>query len=225
MATSASSQSCLRERTSSFRGIEEASNPRQKSTSLSASQRVFLGVGSAFLSILDPHRGDLIATLAETTATDTQLRHLLKKMKQSEEGKHLLQNRVDVNEDSVRFNELASLPDTSFGKHYHEFMSGYHYSPDERTPVRFIEDPELAYVMQRYRQTHDFVHVLVGVPTCVLGELAVKVCTYDLWIEMGLVMSSAMEMVMAMKTVDMAAMGMGLQGDDGSITLKVFLNM
>lgn len=50
-------------------------------------------------------------------------------------------------------------------------------SPDSRTAVRFVEDTELAYVMQRYRETHDIYHALFLMPTTMLGEVSVK------WIE------------------------------------------
>lgn len=40
--------------------------------------------------------------------------------------------------------------------------------------VRFIDDPELAYIMQRYRECHDFYHVLLGFPVSVSAELVVK---------------------------------------------------
>lgn len=39
---------------------------------------------------------------------------------------------------------------------------------------RFINDPELAYVIQRMRQVHDFWHVLFGCHTDVFGEIALK---------------------------------------------------
>lgn len=35
-------------------------------------------------------------------------------------------------------------------------------TPDSRMQVRFVDDADLAYVMQRYRETHDFVHLLLG---------------------------------------------------------------
>jgi ubiquinone biosynthesis protein COQ4 len=41
-------------------------------------------------------------------------------------------------------------------------------------PVRFIDDPELAYVVTRARQVHDFWHVLFGCHTNVFGEVALK---------------------------------------------------
>jgi ubiquinone biosynthesis protein COQ4 len=40
--------------------------------------------------------------------------------------------------------------------------------------VRYIDDPELAYVMQRYRECHDFYHCIVNLPVDVSSELAVK---------------------------------------------------
>ena len=39
---------------------------------------------------------------------------------------------------------------------------------------RLVEDAELAYAMTRYREIHDFLHVLTGLPPTVEGELALK---------------------------------------------------
>lgn len=39
---------------------------------------------------------------------------------------------------------------------------------------RFVDDEELAYVLTRMREVHDFWHVLFGCDTDVLSELAVK---------------------------------------------------
>ena len=49
-------------------------------------------------------------------------------------------------------------------------MSLQNVSPDTRLPVRFIDDADLAYVMQRYRETHDLVHTILGMPTNMLGN-------------------------------------------------------
>jgi ubiquinone biosynthesis protein COQ4 len=41
--------------------------------------------------------------------------------------------------------------------------------------VRYIADPELAYIMQRYRESHDFYHVLLGeFGVSIPGELVIK---------------------------------------------------
>jgi ubiquinone biosynthesis protein COQ4 len=47
-------------------------------------------------------------------------------------------------------------------------------SPDTRSPVRYIDDYECAYIMQRYRECHDFYHALVGLPVVREGEVALK---------------------------------------------------
>lgn len=57
-------------------------------------------------------------------------------------------------------------------------MDSHGYQASERTLVRYIDDPELAYVMQRYREVHDVWHVLFELPTTVLGEIGQK------WLEM-----------------------------------------
>jgi ubiquinone biosynthesis protein COQ4 len=40
--------------------------------------------------------------------------------------------------------------------------------------VHYIDDPELAYVMQRYRECHDFYHCICNMPVSVTYELALK---------------------------------------------------
>jgi ubiquinone biosynthesis protein COQ4 len=40
--------------------------------------------------------------------------------------------------------------------------------------VHYIDDPELAYVMQRYRECHDFYHCITNLPVNVESELALK---------------------------------------------------
>lgn len=50
--------------------------------------------------------------------------------------------------------------------------------PARATPAcpshRFVDDPELAYVITRARQVHDFWHVLFGCHTNAFGEVALK---------------------------------------------------
>ena len=48
-----------------------------------------------------------------------------------------------------------------------------------RSPVSFINDPDEAYVMMRYRQIHDFWHVLTNLPPNLLGEITLKVYEFE----------------------------------------------
>jgi len=43
-------------------------------------------------------------------------------------------------------------------------------TPDSRSQVQFVDDVELAYVVQRYREVHDLFHTLLGMPTNMLGN-------------------------------------------------------
>ncbi|XP_054896682.1 ubiquinone biosynthesis protein COQ4 homolog, mitochondrial isoform X3 [Poeciliopsis prolifica] len=47
-------------------------------------------------------------------------------------------------------------------------------TPDSRAEVKFVDNEELAYIMLRYREVHDLLHTLLGMPTNMLGEVAVK---------------------------------------------------
>ncbi|KAI3420129.1 Component of the coenzyme Q biosynthetic pathway [Globodera pallida] len=129
-------------------------------------QRALLGVGSAVISLVDPKRGDMIATMGETTVD---------RMCRDVSGAELLNTRPRINNKTIDRLWLASLPDGTMGKEYSGFLEGLSTSPDARPPVQFVDDdPELVYVMQRYRETHDLTHVLLQMRPNMLGEVTVK---------------------------------------------------
>lgn len=140
---------------------------------LSALQRSFLipyfGIGA----LLDPTRGDLVAGFGDVTA-GLVLKNLHKKIASTEEGRALLRDKPLITEESLNLPKLRALPDNAFGKGYTKYMDDHHFSANERSEVRFMTDPNLAYTMARYRQIHDFWHVLSGLPPTVMGELALK---------------------------------------------------
>ena len=69
---------------------------------------------------------------------------------------------------------LRTLPDNSVGRTYVDWLDREGVSPDTRDNVKYIDDEECAYVMQRYRECHDFYHALTGLPVFVEGEVALK---------------------------------------------------
>ena len=48
------------------------------------------------------------------------------------------------------------------------------FRPDERPVVKHIGDIELAYIYQRYKEIHDFLHVIIGKGSTVYEEIEVK---------------------------------------------------
>ncbi|XP_060535233.1 ubiquinone biosynthesis protein COQ4 homolog, mitochondrial [Cylas formicarius] len=142
----------------------------------SSFQRSVLIAGSALVSILNPYRGDMIACFAELSG-ERVLRDLRAKMERSSEGARILDDQPRINTRTVLLDHLSGLPEDTLGKTYFDFLNKYRVTPDERVMVQFIEDPGLAYVMQRYREIHDLIHTVLLMPTNMLGEVTVK------WVE------------------------------------------
>lgn len=139
-------------------------------------QKAVLAAGSAVCGFIDPTRADLIAALGETTGA-CALQNIRKKMMADENGLEILTKRPFISLSTLP-ETLKDLPPNTFGGAYYRWMGGYGYIPDERPPVRLVDDADLAYVLLRYRQVHDFWHVLAGLGTTVHEEVAVK------WLEM-----------------------------------------
>jgi ubiquinone biosynthesis protein COQ4 len=131
-------------------------------------------VGSAFGSLIDPYRHDLIASLGEATAKPyfvTRLRHA---MISNPTGRRILRDKPRITSKSLSLEKLRQLPENTVGRAYAAWLDSEGVTPDTRDPVRYIDDPEEAYVMQRYREIHDFIHAITGLPIIIEGELAVK---------------------------------------------------
>ncbi|XP_028394793.1 ubiquinone biosynthesis protein COQ4 homolog, mitochondrial-like [Dendronephthya gigantea] len=140
-------------------------------------QKGLLAVGSGFAAFLDPKRDDMIAVLGESTGY-LALKRIRRSMQLNDEGQQILREQPRINTSTIDVPSLRELPEGTFGKEYTKFLAKNRVTPDTRLPVRFVDDPELAYIMQRYREIHDFTHTLLGMPTNIIGEITVK------WFEM-----------------------------------------
>ncbi|KAL8733607.1 MAG: hypothetical protein Q9166_002016 [cf. Caloplaca sp. 2 TL-2023] len=137
-------------------------------------ERGALAVGSAVTSLFNPRRGDLIATLGETTATPYFIYRLRDAMLSSPIGRRILRDRPRITSQTMSLQHLRTLPENSVGRAYASWLDKEGVSPDTRDQVRYIDNEECAYVMQRYRECHDFYHALTGLPVMVEGEVALK---------------------------------------------------
>ena len=141
-------------------------------------QRLLLATNSAIGALRDPKRADLVATLGETTGR-LQLQTIHEKMADDESGSRILSERPRVNQRTIDIESLLQLDSNTFGHAYGKFLNNHGFDPDDRPPVKYIEDENLAFVIARYREIHDFAHVLLELPPTVCGELALK------WFEMA----------------------------------------
>ncbi|KAK6952400.1 Ubiquinone biosynthesis protein [Daldinia eschscholtzii] len=141
---------------------------------LTGLERAALAVGSGIVSFLDPYRGDMIAALGEATASPYFIERLRRAMLASPTGRRILRDRPRITSSSLNLPRLRSLPARTVGGTYVAWLDREGVSPDTRSSVRFIDDEECAYVMQRYRESHDFYHALTGLPIVREGEVALK---------------------------------------------------
>ncbi|KFW05917.1 hypothetical protein N326_04939, partial [Eurypyga helias] len=112
---------------------------------------------------------DMVAVLGETTGC-LALPNLRDKMKHHPEGYRILQERPRIRLSTLDMARLRGLPDGTLGREYVRFLEDNKVSPDTRMPPKFVDDEELAYVIQRYREVHDLMHTLLGMPTNMLGN-------------------------------------------------------
>ncbi|ETM33290.1 hypothetical protein L914_19452 [Phytophthora nicotianae] len=136
-------------------------------------QKLALSVTSALTVFANPERGDMLAALGEVTGRDA-LRRIHARMCADPVGARILAEKPVIRNENIDMDYLRALPAESFGRHYATFMDSHGFDADGRSLVRFVDDPELAYVMQRHRESHDFWHTLFNVPPTVLGEIALK---------------------------------------------------
>lgn len=141
-------------------------------------EKLLMFAGSSVGSYFHPERNENIVALGESTAIKPVLRRLQKQMLSDPVGRQILRERPRITSTSLDLLHLRSLPDNTIGKTYVKWLDREGVSPDTRVAVRYIDDEELAYIFQRYRECHDFYHAITGLPIIIEGEIAVKVLEF-----------------------------------------------
>lgn len=116
----------------------------------------------------------MIAALGEATAQPFFVRRLRDRMLADPTGRRILRDRPRISSKTMSLEQLRKLPDNSVGRTYAAWLDREGVTPDTREQVRYIDNEEEAYVMQRYRECHDFYHALTGLPVFVEGEVGLK---------------------------------------------------
>ena len=95
-------------------------------------------------------------------------------MLSSDTGRRILQDRPRISSKTISMDYLRTLPENSVGRTYVSWLERERVTPDTRETVKYIDNEECAYVMQRYRECHYFYHTLTGLPVIVEGEVTLK---------------------------------------------------
>jgi len=140
----------------------------------SSFQKILLAGGSALAALSNPWRADMVAVNGEVTGTPA-LKYMMTRFEETTEGQKILFEAPRITKQTL--DSLSNHPSDTVGGTYYAFMTKYNLNPDDRDKVQFVDDPQLAYVMTRYRETHDLTHAVLDMPTNMVGEVLVK------WVE------------------------------------------
>jgi ubiquinone biosynthesis protein COQ4 len=89
-------------------------------------------------------------------------RRLLAELRSDPDGQRLLAEKPELSSDHIDYDELRRMPVTTLGGAYARHLDANMLSADyQAAATRHVDDPEMAYLMRRFRQTHDVWHALL----------------------------------------------------------------
>ncbi|HLL22757.1 MAG TPA: Coq4 family protein [Kofleriaceae bacterium] len=93
-----------------------------------------------------------------------RFRRVLRELAATPEGRRLLADRPELSTELVDFARLRSLPPTTLGNAYARHLDDNGITADyQAAATRHVDDPDMAFLMRRFRQTHDVWHALLGI--------------------------------------------------------------
>ena len=121
-------------------------------------------VGQAVVRVLgDSTKTHEIHRVEEITGRPAY-RRLLEALSETPEGRRLLTERPELSSDHVDYDMLRRLPADTLGGAYARHLDTNKLSADyQAAATRHVDDPDMAYLMRRFRQTHDVWHALLGI--------------------------------------------------------------
>lgn len=143
--------------------------------------REWLMVAGATVRVLrDSNRLADIHLVADITSRDRFAALLARERGRGEEPE-VMQARPEIDEAYVDFEALRRLGPSTLGGAYVRHLDDNRLEVyTDPTSDRFVDDPDVRYLIHRYRQTHDVWHVLVGLGTQGHEEVLVHAFTFGL---------------------------------------------
>jgi len=130
-------------------------------------------------------------------------RTLLRELADTPEGRRILEERPELSSDRVDYDRLRHLPATTLGGAYARHLDDNGITADyQAAATRHVDDPDMAYLMRRFRQTHDVWHALLGIGITGHEEVLIH------WFSYGQLRLPVSVMIMLFGSVDPAATGL-----------------
>jgi ubiquinone biosynthesis protein COQ4 len=136
-------------------------------------------VGKAIVRVVaDSTRTEEIHRVEEITG-QPRFRAVARELAATPEGRRLLAQRPELSSQHVDYERLRALPETTLGGAYARHLDRNGLTADyQAAATRHVDDPEIAYLMRRFRQTHDVWHALLGVGIAGHEEVLVHYFSY-----------------------------------------------
>ncbi len=113
------------------------------------------------IGLLDSERTDQIHVAEEITGRP-RYAAVLDRWREREDLRTLLADRPELRSDRVDFAALRALPAETLGNRYVRHLDDNGITADaQAAPTTHVADPDMAYLMRRFRQTHDVWHALL----------------------------------------------------------------
>jgi ubiquinone biosynthesis protein COQ4 len=115
--------------------------------------------------LADSERTEEIHRVEELTGRE-RFRRFLAEIGDDAELSRLLADRPELCSAQVDFDALRALPPDSLGFRYVDHLDQNGLTADSQAaPTTHVDDPIIAYLMRRFRQTHDVWHALLDLGT------------------------------------------------------------
>lgn len=121
-------------------------------------------VGRAVVRVLGDSGKTHEIHLVEEITGRPRYRTVLRELAGTPEGQRLLAERPELSSERVDYDRLRRLPATTLGGAYARHLDDNGITADyQAAATHHVDDPDLAYLMRRFRQTHDVWHALLGI--------------------------------------------------------------
>lgn len=126
-------------------------------------------------------------------------RHWLESMRGDPEVELLLRERPELSSAQVDFDALRRLPGSTLGGAYVRHLDDNGLTADyQAARTHYVEDPDISYLIRRFRQTHDVWHALTGLGTTGHEEVIIHAFS---WGQMRLPVSAMVVLLGSLKHI------------------------
>lgn len=137
-------------------------------------ERLNFLIKASLNGLYDPTNANAVSEVGDLSNMNS-LDYIKEKMKLDNVGSLILNEKPRIRNNILDLNKLSDYDANTLGKHYYNFMKKHEFKSDERPLIKYYDDLENAYILQRYREVHDFFHVLLDYDIEVVEEIAIKI--------------------------------------------------